>query len=327
MNDKVAIIGISSISDYGYNISHIIENKKSSKGSSLDSKVWNWHLVPKNRLRRTNFFTKMCLKCVEDVIMSSRLSTEDIIGTQTGTISNTSYGTLTQNIEFAEQVALGDPDIVSPTTFASTVTNSALGHVCIAFDLRGDSTSLLSSNIVKYGLNILKNGHVNRLIMVGVEEYNDIISKEFNEINNVDIEIGNAASAVLLSNNDKDTNVMGYIVDSKTISIPGNLYSCKISENDIEDITLFLEGFKDYYDFDMVISSSLSNSIISIEKSIFGVETEYVDFHEYYDEIFGATQLSLIALGCKFFSDKVRTICLISSDVTGNYSATIIENK
>lgn len=125
---------------------------------------------PASKLRRVNRYCKMALYAAHQAWKDGELR-EEIDPFRRGTIFSTGYGAIEAQAKFCREVAKGEPDFCSPTTFTGTVPNSCVGTVCMFLSCKGVSTMLSGGNHLEYASLLLGSGKADVILAGAVEEY------------------------------------------------------------------------------------------------------------------------------------------------------------
>lgn len=155
-------------------------------------------LINKREYRRMSRYAYMTLYGTKQILESEECKNLALDLENVGTIFNTVYGPFNINLSFAEKVYKDDPDIASPMVFASTVSNAAVGHVCMNLGLKGPSTILMGSNNIGYSYELLKSGKGEAIFTGGIEEYNASLSDAYKRYSNCNTGISEAIATMLL---------------------------------------------------------------------------------------------------------------------------------
>lgn len=162
--DKIAIMGWGIISELGNDEEEILANwdrKKEITGGSIAFV----HKLDPRKIRRMSRLAKMLTSVSENSLTMAGESG----GENTGIIMNTAYGSINVNLDFGKIIS--EPELASPMDFANTVSNAALGHVALYFDLRGPSTLLMGSDVIAYSMRQLEKKEERAIIVCGGDEY------------------------------------------------------------------------------------------------------------------------------------------------------------
>lgn len=238
--------------------------------------------------RRLDRFSKISFNSVFSAIQDSKL--EFINKDKIGTVFNTTYGPGVTNMNFAEFVAKGDPDLVSPAVFTNTVINACLGHICTYYGFKGVSTMLLCSNSIGYSMRLLENCKATDIFTGGIEEYNKEIFEGFKDKGYSLIE---SAITLLLSKKAKTncySKLLSYHEENllKHPYIDGNLFNdadglnikrimstaikkSQLDKSDINVVVTTMDNLSCYKYEKQAINSLFNDNIPKIEfKNIFG---------------------------------------------------------
>ncbi|MFJ8314111.1 MULTISPECIES: beta-ketoacyl synthase N-terminal-like domain-containing protein [unclassified Streptomyces] len=94
-----------------------------------------------------------------------------------GVVLGTSTGSIRSSSEYSrETLELEKPYLVNPGLFPNTVMNCAAGQIAIRNDLHGVNATLAGGHLsglqaIRYARNALRQGHADRLLVGGVEEF------------------------------------------------------------------------------------------------------------------------------------------------------------
>lgn len=169
----IYITGLGILSTLGLTAEEVWHNLISKSYPSL----CNPFLIPDTiiapaKKRRMNRYSLLCLYTAimakEDALDKSALPEDPH---SIGTIYTTGYGPTVTRLEFGEAVLTKSPDLCSPITFAGTVPNSCVGHVCMNLKCKGISTVLYGGNPFSISSIYLKNGKADAIYTGAVEEY------------------------------------------------------------------------------------------------------------------------------------------------------------
>ncbi|OIJ65806.1 beta-ketoacyl synthase N-terminal-like domain-containing protein [Streptomyces mangrovisoli] len=98
-------------------------------------------------------------------------------GGSTGVVLGTSTGSIRSSSEYSlETLRQERPYLVNPSLFPNTVMNCAAGQIAIRHGLKGVNATLAGGHlagvqVLRYARNALRQGHADRLLVGGVEEF------------------------------------------------------------------------------------------------------------------------------------------------------------
>lgn len=139
-------------------------------------------LVDSKTARRMDHFSLITLVTSIMAFSMRGLEKDAFDPYRVGTVYNTGYGPINNNISYARKLVNEGVDFVSPTMFASTVYNACVGHVCIHHNLKGASTMLMGSNHIGYSADLLKAGKADIILAGATEEYCKELSDSFHHM-------------------------------------------------------------------------------------------------------------------------------------------------
>lgn len=325
---KLHIKGLGICSPYGTSYEEIVTNYSKERISN-----YTYNHIKKKNLRRINHFSKILLKSFDDVIESSGLDFAQYEPSRCGAISNTCYGPLMTNIEFAEQVLGGDPDLASPMLFANTVTNGSLGQACIAFNLKGDSTTIVGSNPISYSELLLKNNNNDIFFVSGIEEANSGLREEYDTFfsKNNEIPFEECAATILLSTSE-DLSDKGIILETSDTSLTWNPYFETLEQHDVnKEISGYIEQWSQNVEgINYAVLSSVDSRLCKAEKAALSANniTRHLPYKDYIGQTHGA---DIVACTVMFLSDPdIRVgekVMILHTDMSANYSCVVVEKR
>lgn len=135
--------------------------------------------IPAKKLRGVNHLSRL--------VLSTALQISDNCGSwesqRTGSTFSSSYGSVTDRIEFAKHVTLKEAELCNPTIFANISPNAPLGHLCIALKIKGDSVSMHGGCPIPVSLGFIKNACCDQVFSCVAEEYNKQLADAFADRN------------------------------------------------------------------------------------------------------------------------------------------------
>ncbi|KAB3533467.1 hypothetical protein F8154_10725 [Alkaliphilus pronyensis] len=274
------------------------------------------------------------------------LKEQDIDSLRVGTVFNSDFGSLNTIAEFAECLVEGSNIEASPVTFANTVINACLGHICMEYGVKGASTMLLGSNYVGYAMKMIRNGRSDMVFAGGFEEYNEELFDCFNEKS---INVREGFSTLLLSKEKKEDSYCEIVSYSE-----GNLggHPCFLDDfspdkkSIINTVNNLLKKAEiEACDIDGVITASNNrlfidaeleavNSIISKDKFILPTKVILGDTLGSALGINIATASMILKyqiIPCKHLSDietktgEIKYLLVNNFDISGNYVSFILK--
>lgn len=132
--------------------------------------------IPSRKLRGVNHLSRLVLSTALQILDSSKEPREDLDPHRTGSSFSSSYGSITDRLDFAKTVSLKEADLCNPTTFANISPNAPLGHLCIALQAKGDSVSLHGACPLPVSLGFIKNTCCDQVFSCVAEEYNESLA-------------------------------------------------------------------------------------------------------------------------------------------------------
>lgn len=137
------------------------------------------HGISARKLRGVNHLSRMVLSTALQAEADAGLDHTQWIAEKAGTVYTSSYGTITDRIDFGKNVIMGNPDSCNPTTFSNISPNAPLGHLCICMNCKGSSTSMHGASALPISKLLVQNGSCHYLLSCSAEEYNELLAATF----------------------------------------------------------------------------------------------------------------------------------------------------
>ena len=135
--------------------------------------------ISSRKIRLMDRFSVLTLYGAYSVFKDLSKLKADLDPYEVGTIYNSDFGPLNTIVEFANCLSPDSEVEPSPVTFANTVINACVGHLCIELGLKGVSTMMLCSNYIGYGMQLIQQGRVKTVLVGGLDEYNEDLFATF----------------------------------------------------------------------------------------------------------------------------------------------------
>ena len=325
--NKVAIKGWGIISEMGNDESQIIKSWDQKKGVSGNCLEFEHRLKPQ-KIRRMGRLAQMAASVSEKSLHMAQAEG----GEQTGIIMNTDYGSININIDFGR--VLKTPELSSPMDFANTVSNAALGHVAVYFNLRGTSTLLMGSNCISYAIRQLEKKGEEKIICCGADEYCVPIAEFAKKKFGKQI-ISEGVAAILLEYNSESE--WGYIVGDAQGGIGFSpLYEdvYDVKKNYKHLLQKALQSAElDENQIDLILMSGDAGSgIREYEEQavieLFGDDKERRFIKDQMGENLGASAISGVIVSAVLLKNKrYKKILVLGTEVSGTIEAYIISGE
>jgi 3-oxoacyl-[acyl-carrier-protein] synthase II len=140
--------------------------------------------VDKADIRRLDRFGKMNMAGVQVGIQDAGFTREEVAAGRletVGLILNTTFGSWESTNVFAQQLIDTQPTECSPRVFPNTVLNAAQGQVAIKFRLKGPTSTLTGIPAIAYGIDLIRSGRAEQLIVGGVDEMHANVCKSYEQ--------------------------------------------------------------------------------------------------------------------------------------------------
>lgn len=326
--NKTVIKGIGIISELGNNPAEVLEHYEDDK-MCRGGKLSYENRIDPSKMRRMSRLAKMLANTAADCIKCSNMEDFTKASNEVGIIMNTAYGPINTNIDFGGVIK--NPELASPTDFANTVSNAAIGHVAIYFGLKGSSTLLMGSNVTGYTMRQLEKKASDYIIACSAEEYCTPIAEYARQKFHENLFSEGVVSLLLSSRGDSE---FGYIIaDAETGLGYSPLYS-EVKDETTKFIRVMDKAMKKAglteADFDAVILASdpLTGIREYEEKAInqvFREQVKRIYSKDMLGETSGAGSLLNIALASILIkNERFHKIMVLGLEVSGTLEAYVI---
>lgn len=157
------------------------ENQIELKGYRIDDKVENFkNLLSPFNTRNMDRFAKINVATIALGLQNANLTPNQL--EKTGFIMSTIYGPWESTNRYTKELVKSGPTSVSPRLFPNTVVNSAQGHVCISFQIKGPTSTLAGQSAIPYAVSLIQKGAADRVIVAGADEANENVMEAFNQL-------------------------------------------------------------------------------------------------------------------------------------------------
>ena len=158
---------------------HLQKNGQAELFKAKTDKITDF--FPKKLLRRTDHFSKMALLAASLAIEDSGESRKNWSGDETGIIIATGYGSINSTCLFKDSIFASSDKGPSPLLFSRSVHNQAASHLAILLGITGPNLTV-SQHYLSFHCAMqtaflwLTEKRVRRVIVGGVDEYNDVLA-------------------------------------------------------------------------------------------------------------------------------------------------------
>jgi len=171
----------------------LLESEKVMEGSRIYEIPT---FISSRKIRRMDRFSILALYGAYSVFNDLSKLKSELDPYEVGSVYSSDFGPLNTILEFSECLPDDGGIEASPVTFANTVTNACVGHVCIETGLKGASTMMIASNYIGYAMQLIYQGRVKSVLAGGLDEYNEAL---FDTFNKTGIDVCEGVSTMLLS--------------------------------------------------------------------------------------------------------------------------------
>lgn len=335
---KMRIVGIGVVSKMGNNVETILQNLNNNTEEAEVDKIKFDLDIDRTKKRRMNRYSQMVVCSAIEASKDCNLVINEENEFRVGTIYTTGYGPMVSNLSFAESLEYGDPDLCSPTVFASTVSNTCVGEVCVNLSCKGVSTLIMGSDNLEYSNLLLDKGDADYILTGAVEEYCEDLYKYFRSNNR---NVNEGVITMVVTNKNTDSYYAEY-ENCGGCSIQDYTYLSK-EENERyakEQLENLMKNIFENHKVDAVIYTNSNESFRNMEMGLVNdlITGEVVNVTNM-TELFGNTLnvsynlgVALAAISLKQGKlperlgegKSVNSVLVLGTDVSGNYMAGIL---
>ena len=337
--NKMRIIGIGTISKLGNDVETIWRNLNENVEAVEVDKIKFDLNIDRIKKRRMSRYSQMVVYSAMEARKDCNLVINEKNTFRVGTIYTTGYGPMVSNLSFAESLEYGDPDLCSPTVFASTVSNTCVGEVCVNLSCRGVSTLIMGSDNLEYSNMLLNKGDADYILTGAVEEYCEDLYKYFRENNR---KVNEGVVTMVVTKNDTESYYATY-ENCGGCSIQEYSYLSEEENKNIakDQIGKIIKNAFANNRVDAVIYTNSNEKIKNIEKDIVkALGSDDIENVTNISELFGDTLNVSYNLGVMLAAvsvkkgklpakigngKKVDIVLVLGTDVSGNYMAGILK--
>ncbi len=145
------------------------------------------YLANARSFRRVAGTTKFALAAMALAVTDAGFSAGAFGGERAGLIVGITHGAVTYSVEFHRTLVLEGPLAASPLYFSESVPNAPAGNGAIAFQVHGPVHTLIGeepigTQAIDLAATLLHCGVVDRCLVVGAEEWNEVVAHAYAQI-------------------------------------------------------------------------------------------------------------------------------------------------
>jgi 3-oxoacyl-[acyl-carrier-protein] synthase II len=145
------------------------------------------YLADARSFRRVAGATKFALAAMALAVTDAGFTAGTFGGERAGLIVGITHGAVTYSVQFHRTLLLEGPLVASPLYFSESVPNAPAGNGAIAFQVRGAVHTLIGeepvgTQVIDCASSLLRSGGVDRCLVVGTEEWNEIVANAYAQI-------------------------------------------------------------------------------------------------------------------------------------------------
>jgi 3-oxoacyl-[acyl-carrier-protein] synthase II len=148
------------------------------------------HLDNARSFRRVADATKFALASMSLAVTDAGFRAADFGGERVGLVVGVSHGAVTYAVEFHRTLLREGALAASPLFFSESVPNAPAGNGAIAFQIRGPVHTLfgdekVGTQAIDLASNLLYDGCVDRCLVAGTEEWNEVVAHAYAQMDQV----------------------------------------------------------------------------------------------------------------------------------------------
>jgi 3-oxoacyl-(acyl-carrier-protein) synthase len=148
------------------------------------------HLDNARSFRRVADATKFALAGMSLAVTDAGFRAADFGGERVGLVVGVSHGAVTYAVEFHRTLLREGALAASPLFFSESVPNAPAGNGAIAFQIRGPVHTLfgdetVGTQAIDLASNLLYDGCVDRCLVAGTEEWNEVVAHAYAQMDQV----------------------------------------------------------------------------------------------------------------------------------------------
>ena len=297
--------------------------------------------ISSRKIRRMDRFSVLTMYGAYSVFKDLSKLKADLDPYDVGTIYSSDFGSLNTILEFAGCLSEDSEIEPSPVTFANTVINACVGHLCIELGLKGVSTMMLGSNYLGYAMQLIQNGRAKKVVAGGLDEYNKELFDTFAKRG---INTREGASTIVLAN-EENSDSFCEVVAYTEMNL--NAHYCfdaefKPNPDDIKNAinNVLKRANVDENNIDVVITASdnqdFTNAEIEAAHSIFGEDIPILHPKYTLGELLGASLGMNVTVGALVLKNQkiplleardkeIKYVIVNDFNINGNYTTFLLK--
>lgn len=135
--------------------------------------------IPDDVSRRMDRFSQLAYLAVKWAMRRARFEVQPEDGDRTGLVLNTCFGPLASTVGYLEKVIRDGPKTAKAALFPNTVYNAFSGRITIDCGILGSNTTVSGYNPICYGLDMIRDGLDDVVLVGGCDELVETITEGF----------------------------------------------------------------------------------------------------------------------------------------------------
>ncbi|HSB70635.1 MAG TPA: beta-ketoacyl synthase N-terminal-like domain-containing protein [Candidatus Methylomirabilis sp.] len=191
MRDRLAISGIGMVCPGGLGREALVRALTEGQTAEAPYRVPDFalegYLENARAFRRVAGVTKYALAAMALASADAGFSAGAFGGERVGLIVGITHCAVTYSVQFHRTLVLEGPLVASPLFFSESVPNAPAGNGAIAFQIRGPVHTLIGeepvgTQAIDLAAVLLRGGLVDRCLVVGTEEWNEVVEHAYGQI-------------------------------------------------------------------------------------------------------------------------------------------------
>jgi 3-oxoacyl-[acyl-carrier-protein] synthase II len=192
--DRLVISGIGIVSPRGFGreaLERILcEDSVKEQATRVPEFSLEDYLTNARSFRRVAEVTRFALAGMALAIADAGFAPGLFGGEKTGLVVGITHGAVSYGVQFDRTLLLEGPLSASPLHFSESVPNAPAGNGAMAFQIQGPVHTLIGeepvgAQVIDLAAGLLREGRVERCLVVGAEEWNEVVAHAYAQIDRV----------------------------------------------------------------------------------------------------------------------------------------------
>lgn len=191
MTDRIVVSGIGMIGPGGFGRAAVMEAFPAAPRAAGTGRVSEFaldeYLEGGRAFRRVSGATKFALAAMARAVGDAGFSVQAFGGSDAGIIVGITHGGAPYSVQFHRELMLEGCLAASPLHFSESVPNAPAGNAAIAFRVHGPVHTLIGdepvgTEVIDLAAGLLRSGLVTRCLVAGTEEWSEVVTHAYAQI-------------------------------------------------------------------------------------------------------------------------------------------------